>query len=165
MSLENQTSFHEIAIKAEQEFAKLNDGKLATQLLAIMAFEHHTAEQVAQIFKISVRTLFRWINKFAADGIDGLQDQPKGHYPAKLTETQKHQLKQWVTTATNCHGESVHWTLEKLVNQVASVFEVAMTPTALWQNLKKLNLTIKKPRPVHHRADQAAQQAFKKNSS
>lgn len=164
MSSENQNSFHEIAIRAEKEFSKLKDGKLATQLRAIMAFEDNTAEQIAKIFKISVRTLFRWINKFSVKGIDGLKDQPKGHYRSKLTATQKQQLKNWITSGTNAKAELVHWTLEKLTKEVAAEFEVTMTTTALWKNLKKMNLTLKKPRPVHHRADKQAQQDFKKNS-
>lgn len=164
MSLENQSNFRKIAIEAEKAFNKIKDGKLATQLRAIMAFEDNTAEEIAKIFKVSIRTIFRWINKFSCDGIDGLKDQPKGHYQPKLTETQKEQLKNWITKGTNSKDESVHWTLEKLKNEIHTEFGVELTTTALWKNLKKMNLTLKKPRPVHHQADKKAQEAFKKNS-
>ena len=164
MSLENQNNFHEIAVKAEKEFNKIKEGKLATQLRAIMAFEDNTAEQIAKIFKVSVRTVFRWINKFANEGIDGLKDQPKGHYKPKLTELQKTQIKNWIINCTNSNGESVHWTLEKLVIEIHSEFAVTLTTTAIWKNLKKMDLTLKKPRPVHHKADKQAQEEFKKNS-
>jgi transposase len=164
MSLEGQDNFHEIAIKAEKEFNKIKDGKLATQLRAIIAFEDNTAEQIAKIFKISARTVFRWINKFTSQGIDGLKDQPKGHYQPRLTEPQKKQLKNWIITGTNSIGESLHWTLEKLVIEIHSEFGVTLTTTAIWKNLKKMNLTLKKPRPAHHQADKEAQEEFKKNS-
>ena len=164
MSLEGRDNFHEIAIKAETEFNKIKDGKLATQLRAIMAFEDHTAEQIAKIFKVSVRTVFRWINKFISEGIDGLKDQPKGHYQPKLTESQKNQLKHWIKSGSNSNGELVHWTLEKLVSEIHSEFDITLTTTAIWKNLKKMNLTLKKPRPVHHQADKQAQAIFKKNS-
>ncbi len=164
MSLEGQDKFREIAIKAEIEFNNIKDGKLATQLRAIMAFEDNTAEQIAKIFKVSVRTVFRWINKFTSEGIDGLKDQPKGHYQPKLTEPQKNQLKNWIINGTNPNGESVHWTLERLASEIHSEFCVTLTTTAIWKNLKKMNLTLKKPRPVHHKADKEAQEEFKKNS-
>lgn len=164
MSQENQLNFHQIALAAENEFNKIKDGKLATQLRAIMAFENNTAEDIAKIFKVSVRTIFRWINKFSRDGIDGLADRPKGHYQSKLTEQQKIQLKGWIIKGTNATGESVYWTLEKLKNEVLHEFDVEITTTALWKNLKKMGLTLKKPRPVHHQTDKEVQEAFKKNS-
>ena len=164
MSLEGRDNFHEIAIKAEKEFNKIKDGKLATQLRAIMAFEDHTAEQIAKIFKVSVRTVFRWINKFISEGIEGLKDQPKGHYQPKLTESQKNQLKHWILSGTNSNGESVHWTLAKIASEIHSEFGVTLTTTAIWKNLKKMKLTLKKPRPIHHQADKPAQEVFKKNS-
>ena len=164
MSVETQNQYSEIARAAEKEFNKIKDGKLATQLRVIMAFEENTAEEIAKIFKVSVRTVFRWIHKFSHHGIDGLKDRPKGHYQSKLKETQKETLKAWITCGTKSTGESVHWTLEKLKSEILSQFGVELTTTGIWKNLKQMNLTLKKPRPVHHQADKEAQEAFKKNS-
>jgi transposase len=155
---------HDIALKAEEEFNKLNDGKLATQLRAIMAFEENSAEQIAKVFKVSIRTVFRWINKFIEQGIDGLIDQPKGHYPSKLTEFQKEHIKSWIISSKNNNNEDIHWTLKKLKYEIFNVFDVEITTTALWNHLNKMNLTLKTPRPVHHKADKTEQEAFKKNS-
>ena len=164
MSLENQPNYRDIARAAEIEFNKIKDGKLATQLRAIMAFEDNTAEEIAKIFKVSIRTVFRWINKFSSHGIDGLIDQPKGHYQSKLAESQQNQIKIWIVTGTNSKTELIHWTLEKLVQAIYSEFGVKLTTTGVWKNLKKMNLTLKKPRPVHHQADKKVQEDFKKNS-
>ena len=120
--------------------------------------------QIAKIFKVSIRTVFRWINKFSSHGIDGLIDQPKGHYQSKLAESQQNQIKIWIVTGTNSKTELIHWTLEKLVQAIYSEFGVKLTTTGVWKNLKKMNLTLKKPRPVHHQADKKVQEDFKKNS-
>jgi len=165
MAQENQISYHEIALEAEKEFYKIKDGKLATQLRAIMAFENNTAEQIAKVFKVSVRTVFRWINKFSRYGIEGLKDQPKGHYQPKLSEAQKLQVKNWIINGINSKAESVHWTLEKLRAEIHNEFGIKITTTGLWKNLKKMGLTLKKPRPIHHKADKEAQEALKKNSA
>jgi transposase len=164
MPRQSQQFTHEIALKAEEEFNKLKEGKLAIQLRAIMAFEENSAEQIAKIFKVSVRTVFRWINKFIENQVDGLKDQPKGHYPSKLTNSQKEQIKTWIVNSKNFHDENVHWTLEKLKNEIFNAFNVELTTTALWKNLQKMNLVLKKPRPLHHKADKNEQEAFKKNS-
>ena len=163
MSLESQDNFHKIAIKAEKELNNIKDGKLATQLRAIIAFEDNTAEQIAKIFRVSVCTVFRWIKKFTSEGINGLKDQAKGHYQQKLTEPQKNQLKNWIISSINSTGESTHWTLERLASEIHTEFGVTLTTTAIWKNLKKMDLTLKKPRPVHHKADKEAQEEFKKN--
>ncbi len=164
MPRQSRNFTHEHALKAEEEFNKLKEGKLATQLRAIMAFEDNSAEQIAKIFKVSIRTVFRWINRFIEHGVEGLKDQPKGHFPSKLTEAQKDQIRSWIISSKNAKDEPVHWTLEKLKSEIFNVFKIEITTTALWKNLKKMGLTIKTPRPVHHKADKSAQEDFKKNS-
>ena len=163
MPRQNLNFNHDIVLKAEEEFHKLKEGKLAIQLRAIMAFEDNTAEHIAKIFKVSIRTIFRWIHRFSKYGIEGLKDQPKGHNKPKLTEDQKQQLKTWIINGKNSNDELIHWTLEKLKAEVEKIFGVKMSTMALWKNLKKLGLTLKKPRPIHHKADKEAQNIFKKN--
>jgi len=155
---------HEIALKAEKEFNKIGEGKLARQLLAIMAFEDNSAEQVAKIFKVSVRTVFRWLDKFIQHGVDGLKDKPKGHYPSKLTDSQWQQVRSWIINRKNSRNEPVQWTLEKIKQEIARTFDVDISLTSISKNLKKKGLAIKRPRPVHYKANKAAQEAFKKNS-
>lgn len=154
---------HEIALKAEKEYNKLKDGKLSTQLRAIMAFEHNSAEHIADVFQVSTRSVFRWIHKFSNHGIEGLKDHPKGHYKSKLSDTQKQQIKDWIKKGTNSKNDIIHWTLEKLKTEIYSEFSVEITTTALWKNLKKMGLTLKKPRPIHHKSNKEEQEAFKKN--
>lgn len=163
MSRPKQSMTHEVVIKAQEEFEKIKDGKLATQLRAIMAFEENNAEEIAKIFKISIRTFFRWVHKFSSQGIEGLKDQPKGHYKSKLTISQRDQIKNWIKKGINSDNEYIHWTLEKLKNEVEIKYNVEISTTALWKNLKKMGLAVKKPRPFHHKADKKLQEDFKKN--
>ena len=114
MSYQSQNITPEVLLKAEEEFNKINDGKLATQLRAIMAFEDNSAEHIAKIFKVSIRTIFRWINRFIEHGVEGLKDQPKGHYSPKLTEHQKNRIKSWIVEGVNSEGTKINWTLNKL---------------------------------------------------
>ena len=164
MSYQSQKITHEILLKADEEFNKIKDGKLATKLRAIMAFEDNSAEHIAQIFKVSIRTVFRWINKFIEHGVEGLKDQPKGHYRPKLTEYQRKQIKSWIVEGVNSEGTKINWTLNKLRLEIDKVFLVQMTTTALWKNLRKAGMTLKRPRPVHYKANKEEQALFKKNS-
>jgi transposase len=148
--------------RAEEALEKIKDSKLSVQLKAIIAAAEHPVENVATILKVSVRSIFRWIEKFKEQGVEGLRDRPKGHMRSKLTEDHKGQLEQWIVRGKNVRGQAVHWTLKKLRRELGNNFGVHIGTTPLWKHLKKMDLVLKKPRPIHAKADRNAQEAFKK---
>lgn len=148
--------------RAEEALEKIKDSKLSVQLKAIIAAAEHPVENVATILKVSVRSIFRWIEKFKEQGVEGLRDRPKGHMRSKLTEDHKGQLEQWIVRGKNVRGQAVHWTLKKLRRELGNNFGVHIGTTPLWKHLKKMDLALKKPRPIHAKADRNAQEAFKK---
>ncbi len=152
----------EVILRAEERFKGLREGKLAMKLRGIIAFGNNSAEEVAQILKISPRSIFRWVVKFKKNDIDGLREKPKGHYKSKLTEERKAQVKEWIRKGRNSRGETIHWTLQKLKLEVYRELGVTISTTALWQNLKKMGLVIRRPRPIHYKADKRQQEDFKK---
>jgi len=153
----------ETILRAEERFDGLREGKLAMQLRGIIAFGDNSAEEVAQILRISPRSIFRWVRRFKENDIDGLMEKPKGHYKPKLTEEQRAQVREWIGRGRNSKGEAIYWTLQKLKSEVYEEFGVTISTTALWQNLNKMGLAIRRPRPIHHKADERQQENFKKN--
>ena len=152
----------ETVAKAKEALEKIKDSKLSLQLKAIIAAAEHPVEHVADILKVSARSIFRWITKFKAGSIEGLRDRPKGHMRSKLAEDHKNEIEQWIVSSKNVRGEVVHWTLQKLKKELEKEFGVDIGTTPLWKHLKKMGLVLKKPRPVHAKADINAQEAFKK---
>jgi transposase len=152
----------ETVAKAEEELEKIKDSKLSIQLKAIIAAAEHPVENVADILKVSARSVFRWITRFKEGSVEALRDRPKGHMRSKLTEEHKKEIEQWIVHSKNSQGETVHWTLKKLQGEVEREFEIPIGTTPLWKHLKKMGLVLKKPRPVHAKADIKAQDAFKK---
>jgi transposase len=148
--------------KAKEELEKIKDSKLSIQLKAIIATAEHPVEHVADILKVSARSIFRWITKFKEGSVEGLRDRPKGHMRSKLAEDHKKEIEQWIVSSKNVKGETVHWTLQKLKKELEKEFGVDIGTTPLWKHLKKMGLVLKKPRPVHAKADINAQEAFKK---
>ena len=59
----------EIILKAEEEFEKLSEGKLAMRLRVIIAFGDFSSEEVAKVLKVSRRSIFRWVNGFREEGM------------------------------------------------------------------------------------------------
>ena len=148
---------------AKNALKSLKHSKLALQLKAIIASGTHSVDDVAMIFQISPRSIFRWVNRFKKHGLDGLKDKPKGHFKSKLTDEHERVIEHWIITGTNANHEAVHWTLTKLQAEVSKVYGITISTTALWHHLRAMKLVVKKPRPVHHKTDKQEQEDFKKN--
>lgn len=149
--------------RAEEELGKIRESKLAIQLQGIIAAARHPVHQIADILHVSPRSIFRWITKFKEQGIAGLRDQPKGHMKSKLNDAQKMVIEEWLTAGKNASGERIHWTLNKLKREIEKEFEVTIGTTPLWNHVRKMGLVLKKPRPLHNKANMEEQEAFKKN--
>lgn len=150
------------AAEAEACLASIRDAKLVIQLKAILAVRDHPVEQVAQIFRVSRRSIFRWVHRLKEGGANALRDRPKGHRRPKLNDEQKAAVEHWVITGQTAQGEPILWTVEKLRVAIAREFGVLTGKTPLWRLLKKMNLAPRRPRPRHAKADPVAQSAFKK---
>ena len=148
--------------KAKEELEKIKDGKLSIQLKGIIAAAEHPVEHVADILKVSARSIFRWITKFKEGSVEGLRDRPKGHMKSKLAEDHKNEIERWIVSSKNGQGETVHWTLQKLKRELEKEFGVDIGKTPLWKHLKKMGLVLKKPCPVHAKADINTQEDLKK---
>jgi len=130
--------------QAEKEIRKIPTSRPAIRLKAIIAAAHHPVERVAEVFDVSVRTVFRWQNQFKKNGLPGLIDGQRGHPPAKLSDTHKVKIKKWLQSGKNSHGKKVHWTLKRLRAEIKTVFNIDISIAALWNHLQKTDLPIEK---------------------
>lgn len=140
----------------------IKDYEVIIKLKAIQACITHTESEVAEIFGIARSTLVRWIKNYIKDGIDGCRIKSKGHNPSKLTQEEKEKIKEWIINCKDDKGNSVHWTLKKLIKEISLVFNISITKTPLWITLLSMNLSLKKPRPQHHKSSPEQQVGFKK---
>jgi transposase len=149
--------------RAEEELRKIRESKLSIQLQGIIAAARHPVHQIADILHVSPRSIFRWVTKFKEQGIAGLRDHPKGHMKSKLNDAQKLLIEGWLIAGTDASGERIHWTLNKLKREIEKEFAVTVGITPLWNHVRGMGLVLKKPRPLHDKANPEAQEAFKKN--
>ena len=149
--------------RAEEELGKIKESKLAIQLQGIIAAARHPVHQIADILHVSPRSIFRWVTKFKEQGVAGLRDQPKGHMKAKLNDEQKLIIEQWLLNGKTSSGEHIRWTLHKLKREIEKEFVVTIGTTPLWNHVRRMGLVLKKPRPLHDKANKEDQEAFKKN--
>lgn len=153
----------DISKSIESDLRTMPNSVLLFRLTALKAASNNKQEEVARIFNISRSTLQRWANAYTTDGIEGLKPKPKGHNPSKLSQDEQEQIKSWILKCTDHNGKNVHWTLKRLKKEIQIVFGKEVGKTPLWLLLKKMGLSLKKPRPKHYKSDPILQEAFKKN--
>lgn len=147
-----------------EELKSIKDNEIIIKLKAIQASITHKESDVAEIFGISRSTLLRWISNYKNDGIAGCKSKSRGHNPSKLSKEQKNIIKQWIISGKDNSGKQVHWTLKRLMKEILNEFKIEISKTPLWLTMKALGLSLKKPRPEHHKSNKEDQEVFKKNS-
>lgn len=155
----------EIQHKIDADLKQIVNSDIVLKLTALKAASVHRQSDVAKMYNISRSTLQRWAFLYRNFGKEGLKAKPKGHNPAKLTESEKDTLKQWILDSKDHSDNPVHWTLNRLKQEILNNFGKTVGKTPLWLALKSMGLSLKKPRPRHYKADLKKQEDFKKNSS
>ena len=152
-----------LAEKAEAALKDLPNSMVCVRLKAISSCARYPMTLVSAIFKTDRTTLWRWVKRFASQGISGLADEPKGHKARKLGAEQRQQVAVWLEDSRNSQGEPVFWTLPKLTLAIEMEFGISLGKTATWDLVRHLGFRQKVPRPHHAKADKQAQESFKKN--
>ncbi len=140
MATSKKTVDRKLIAKAEEEFKKLKDHNVYIRLIAIIQTGNRPVNEVARDFKVSSRSIFRWIKRFKKEGVDGLRDKPKGHNPSKLTDNHKRQIFQWYRDGQNARGDPIKWTLENLKCEIQREFGISISIMPLWSHLRKMGL-------------------------
>ena len=153
----------ELLSKAEAEYKKIKEGKIARKLLAIMAYSRHSSEEVSKIFQIHRSTLFEWIKKFKEKGILGLKDKRGGNYPVKMPESKWEEIKNIVIEGKDFSGRAVNWTIKKLKLEIRNRCGIEYSEERIRLKLKEMGLVLRRPRVKHYKSSEELQESFKKN--
>ena len=149
--------------EAKLEYAKLKEGKIAKKLLAIMACSEHSAQEVSNILKVSPFSIYKWIQKFSEEGVEGLRETRGGNYPQKISDEQWEEIKRIVISGKDFSGKEVNWTLKKLKQAIESKYGVSHCIESIRRNLNKKGVVLRRPRAKHYQSNPAKQESFKKN--
>ena len=152
-----------LAERAQADLDALDSNRAAFKLRAIVSATKHPVAQAAEIMGVAAETVWRWGAAYAEQGVGALCPKPKKPRASKLTKEQKAQALKWIDEAKAPSGRHAHWTLEKLCQAFIDEFNVELSINAIWAWLRKEGKKLKVPRPKHYKADEAAQEAFKKN--
>lgn len=162
MSRTKDQSLTEVFRNADKSLSEIRDVKLVIKLLAIKGYETHQAKEIAALFNVETRTVYKWIQLFKSEGINGLKDKERGHRKPILNEIHIEAISNWIDSGKTPQGVEIHWTLKTLCYYLLKEYGVTIKKSALDNTLKKMHYSIRKPRPIHALSSPAQQADFKK---
>ena len=115
-------------------------------------------DQVAAIFSISRRTLFRWIQRFNLAGIDGLTEKRRSGRPRKISPEQSTEYHELIEHPER--ADQSHWTAKKFHGYLTEHFEQEIGYRTVVRWLHEQGFCLKVPQSWPDRQDETKRRAF-----
>jgi transposase len=113
----------------------------------LLAAEHgFKVPQIAAIVRESESTVLRWLKRYLAEGLEGLQDTPRPGRPAQLTEAYTAALVAAVRRRPRSFGLPFSlWTLQRLVDYLAERTGIRVSDETVRRALKQAGIVLSRP--------------------
>src|SRR5574341_237542 len=116
------------------------------QMILLSAEKGMKAEEIAEIVRESHATVLRWIHRYLAEGVEGLQDAPRPGKPATVTAEYREQ----VVEAVRQRPRSLDlpfsmWTLQRLADYMAERTGIRLSDDTVRRILLKAGIVLSRP--------------------
>ena len=137
--------------------------RAAKRMLAIAnALEGMTFTEAARVVGMERQALGDAVQRYNAEGLEGLYDRPKPGRSRKLNIKQEQELSEIIVTGPDPEIDGISaYTLEDLAQIANERWGVIYHPGSMSRVIKRLGFSRQKTRPTHPKTDEAAQAAFK----
>ena len=125
---------------------KLPRIRTRAQMILLSAEQALKAPQIALIVRESERTIQRWLKRYQAEGINGLQDAPKSGKPSKVSQAYRQLLLSSVRQRPRSFGlEFSLWTLARLADYLAQQTGIRLSEEGVRLQLKAMEIVLSRP--------------------
>ena len=138
-------------------------GRETLRLIAIAAIlDGRGRRESAGLAGMSQMSLERAVNRYNAEGVDGLRDKPKPGRPRSLTPEQEAELKELILAGpADSKTGRAEFNVRGIITLIMEKFKIRLGREAVRTMLHGMGLVKLVCRPIHHKTDQAAQDKFK----
>ena len=130
--------------------------------IIILALTGYTAPAIAMSLGLSRRICQRWVYRFNAEGLKGLDDLRGGEPRSPLTPEQEAQVRQRIEAGPTVADEVCSLRGLDIQRILGQEFGVWRSLAGIYQILHRLGYSYLRPRPRHRRADPEAQEKFRR---
>src|SRR3954451_13806977 len=154
------------AVELRREAARCRDARAARRMLALaLVLEGASREEAARAAGMDRQTLRDWVRRYNEEGLAGLRDRPRSGRKRRLTAGQEAELAAAVERGPDPDRDGVvRWRRVDLRALIEARCAVRLRERSVGKLLRRLGFARLPVRPQHPKADEAAQEAFKKAS-
>lgn len=117
--------------------------------------------QVADCFRVNRTTLFRWLRRFATDGMRGLQRRVGSGRPRLLAAFDMDDVNDIVLEPASRFGfETDLWTVGRLRQVIKERHGIELSPDTVWRRLRDAGFTYQKPERRYFEVNEEARQEW-----
>jgi transposase len=148
------------------EARRCRDGAASRRMLALaLVLEGSSREEAARAAGMDRQTLRDWVRRYNEEGLAGLHDRHRSGRKTRLTPEQEAELAAAVEQGPDPDRDGVvRWRRVDLQALIEARFAVRLHERSVGKVLRRLGFSRVSVRPRHPKADEAAQEAFKKAS-
>lgn len=136
----------------QEELDKLyrttQDPRLRTraQMILLSAEQKRKVPEIAGIVRESEATVLRWLKRYRAEGVEGLNEAPRTGRPGVVTACYQTELLAAVRCRPRCLNLPFSlWTLQRLVEYLAEKTGLRVSLETVRQQLKKAEIVLSRP--------------------
>lgn len=132
----------------DQVYQTTKDVRLRTrsQIILLAAEQQLTSSEIAPVVRQNEQTVRNWLNRYQAEGIEGLTDAPRTGAPRKITASYEEQVVNLVRQRPRSLGLSFSmWTLQRLVDYMAQQTGIRVSPDTVRLILRKADIVLSRP--------------------
>jgi len=124
------------------------DGRLRIRaLIVLLAAERGmVAAEIAAVVRMHEETVRRWLVRYQAEGLDGLEDAPRSGAPARITQGYRERLLAVVRRRPRALGLPFSlWTGERLADYLAEQTGIRASTTSVYRLLNAGGVHLNRP--------------------
>ena len=132
----------------DKRYRVTKDPRLRTraQMILLSAEQGLKVPHIAAIVRESEATVLRWLKRYLAEGLEGLQDAPRPGRPAQVTEAYRAALLAAVRRRPRSLGLPFSlWTLQRLVDYLAEQTRRRLSDETVRRALKQAGIVLSRP--------------------
>src|SRR5881409_622496 len=154
------------AVELRREARRCRDTAASRRMLALaLVLEGSSREEAARAAGMDRQTLRDGVHRYNAEGLAGLRDRPRSGLKPRLTAGQEAELATAVEQGPDPDRDGVvRWRRVDLKALIEARFAVRLHERSVGKVLRRLGFSRVSVRPRHPKADEEAQEAFKKAS-
>lgn len=142
---------------------KEKNPRVRIRLLALVHVKDGVSyRKIEKMLKITYVSVQNWVNRFAAEGVEGLKDKDVGGKEPYFPKDKEEQLRNLIIERQSemKGGRLIGIDIQKIVKKQ---FGVAYHLSSIYELLARINMVCVSSRSKHPKSDPKAQESFKKD--